>query len=360
MQQTAGRLLFDSTAGKKQRHRVVHCTRSIKGEGVMVYRSAKGARFAGLTTCGSGWACPVCASKISEKRREELTRAVVAWTKSGGQVYLMTGTFPHQWGDDLDMLNERLDVIRNRWRNSSAFKKLPKVGAVASLEVTHGDNGWHPHVHLLVFMERPLTMPERDTLVAMWARQSIKAGVDSDRLSDLIEHGLDIRGGEDAAAYVTKYGREEDWGLSSELTRAHSKTAKGGHLKPFGLLSLATAGDTEAGRLFVDFAEAFHGKRLLTWSPGLKKRFDIDEIEDEDLPDTEEDAETQVAWIQPDQWKLVLSRDARADLLHFVHEYLDGVENTQAEVDDFIQSLANRPRKSSGWHYQPMQPRVFH
>lgn len=360
MQQAAGRLLFDTTAGKRQPHRVVHCNRSIKGDGVMVYRSASGSRFAGLTTCGSGWVCPVCAAKIAEKRREELTRAVVAHTKAGGMVYLMTGTFPHQWGDDLEMLNERLDLIRNRWRGSAAFKGLPKIGAVASLEVTHGENGWHPHVHLLVFVDRALTVPEKDKLVSMWAKQSIKAGVACDKLNELIEHGLDIRGGEDAAAYVTKYGREEEWGLSSELTRAHSKTAKAGNLKPFGLLALATNGDAEAGRLFTVFAEAFKGKRLLTWSPGLKKRFGIDEVEDEDLADSEEHEETQVAWLQPEQWRIVLSRDARAELLHFVHEYLDGVDNTQAEVDDFVQSLASRPRSSSGWHWQPMERRWLH
>lgn len=361
LQQTAGRLLFDTAAGKRQKHRVVHCMRSIRGEGVSLYRSANGARYGGLTTCGSGWTCPVCAAKIAEKRREELTRAVVAWTKQGGSVYLMTGTFPHQWGDDLELLNERLDTIRNRWRNSRTFKALPKAGAVTSLEVTHGENGWHPHIHLLVFMERPLTVPERDALVGMWAKQSIKAGVESCKLSDLIEHGLDIRGGEDAAAYVTKYGREEEWGLSSELTRAHTKTAKAGNLKPFGLLSLATSGDVVAGRLFTEFAEAFHGKRLLNWSPGLKKRFGIDDLEDEALADADDAPdEVQVAWVQPEQWRIVLSRDARGELLNFVSEYLDGVADTQAEVDEFIRSLSTRQRTSSGWHWQPMQRRVFH
>lgn len=359
LQQTAGRLLFDTAAGKRQKYRVVHCGRSIIGEGVGIKRSAVGARYTGLVSCGSGWTCPVCAAKIAEKRRDELTRAVVAWTKSGGSVYLMTGTFPHQWGDDLEELNSRLDRIRNRWRNSSAFKKLPKAGAVTSLEVTHGENGWHPHVHLLVFLDRPLTMSERDALVSMWARQSIKAGVESSRLSDLIEHGLDIRGGEDAAAYITKYGREEDWGLSSELTRAHAKTAKGAHLKPFGLLSLANAGCAVSGRLFVEFAEAFHGKRLLNWSPGLKKRFGIDEVEDEDLPDEELPEEVSIAWIKPEQWRIVLSRDARSELLAFVVDYLDGLDNKQAEIDEFISALARRPRSSSGWHWQPMHPPRF-
>jgi hypothetical protein len=36
--------------------------------------------------------------------------------------------------------------------------------------------------------------------------------------------------------------------------------------------------DKEAGRLFVEFAEAFKGKRQLTWSPGLKRRFGIGEV----------------------------------------------------------------------------------
>jgi len=34
--------------------------------------------YAGLQTCGSPWACPLCSAKISERRREEVQQAIDA------------------------------------------------------------------------------------------------------------------------------------------------------------------------------------------------------------------------------------------------------------------------------------------
>ena len=73
----AGRLLFDGTGAKKQKFRVCHCGRSIKGDVVMVYRSPDGSKAAlkGTILCGSAWTCPICAYRIGEIRREELQAA---------------------------------------------------------------------------------------------------------------------------------------------------------------------------------------------------------------------------------------------------------------------------------------------
>ena len=41
------------------------------------------AHYAGLTTCGSIWACPVCSAKIRNTRALEISAATAAWDFAG-------------------------------------------------------------------------------------------------------------------------------------------------------------------------------------------------------------------------------------------------------------------------------------
>src|SRR5207302_4706222 len=64
--------------------------------GDMVVR-LKGAvhHYAGMSTCGSGWACPVCAAKIRYHRADEASRAVVSALNQGMGSLFITRTIPH-------------------------------------------------------------------------------------------------------------------------------------------------------------------------------------------------------------------------------------------------------------------------
>lgn len=383
LQRAAAGLLWNADQGKAQDFRVCHCGRSIQGTGVSVYRAADGsrARFGGLTTCGSGWTCPVCAQRIAEVRRDELSAAMVKHVASGGRAHLVTLTFPHDATWQLSDLMARFDKARAAWKNSRAYKRILGkegaagcIGAVSSLEITHGANGWHPHLHMLVFTRRSLAEDEIEELksgfrpgrregeIGGWMGQLLRVGL-ADRcdLANIREHSLDVRGGEDAAGYIAKYGREESWGLSSELTRTHAKEGNNGGLTPFGLLQRYTEGEAWAGAKFVEFARAFLGKRLLTWSPGLRKLFDFEEdTSDEDAAAAELPEEKHVARITPEQWKIVIERDARADLLEYAADACFDPDTSQRDVDEFIEYLAKLPKKSRGWFWQPMVRRIFH
>jgi len=389
LQRAAARLLFVEQDGRRQAYRVCHCGRSIQGEGVSIYRHAAGekARFGGLTTCGSGWTCAVCAANLGTKRRQELSAAMAAWIgteqdRAAGRqnhVHLVTLTFPHYREDQLADTMERFDKARQGWKNSRSYKRILGkggaagcIGAVTSAEITWGENGWHPHLHMLVFTRRSLTAAEceelttgfrpgeRERAVGGWIGQLVKAGL-SGNLQDMKAHALDIRDGQKAAEYVAKFGHDEAWGLSAELTKSHAKEARMGGLSPFGLLRAYYEGDAQAGARFVEFAGVFLGRRLVTWAPGLEKALGIDRDDCDETAAEEQGAEEYCGRLTPEQWGTVLRADARADLLEYARTCLTNPDEAQQDLDDYVRYLADltaggRP-PSRGWFYQPMAPR---
>ena len=75
---------------------------------------------------------------------------------------------------------------------------------------------------------------------------------------------MDLRNGQKAASYVSK------WGLEHEMTKGHIKKGKTDSKTPFDLLRDYAEGDENAGKLFRIYFEAFKGTRQLNWSKGLK------------------------------------------------------------------------------------------
>src|SRR6266704_3869037 len=57
--------------------------------------------YSGLSTCGFGFACPVCASKIRFHRAHEVSRAVVSALHQGMVALFVTRTIPHCAEDKL-------------------------------------------------------------------------------------------------------------------------------------------------------------------------------------------------------------------------------------------------------------------
>ena len=342
--------------GLLRHHRVAHCQRSVTREGVDVWRTEAGAHYAGVVTCGSVWHCPVCAPKIAEGRRQDLDQAVRRWVREGGEVYLATFTFRHHQGDRLaEVVKAFQDALRRltSWRG---YKRLladaGAVGAVRALEVTHGENGWHPHVHMLIFARRG-ALEVLQEIEALWLRALRRCGLDG-----VVTHAYDVRGGNEAARYVAKYGHEphrvNEWNAASELTHGQRKRARLKGRTPFGLLLDAAQGDREAARLFQDYAEVFHGRRQLYWSPKLRERLGLGaEASDADLArDQVGEADELVVTLTLHDWAVVLRHNARWELLRVAE--LHG----RTGVERFLDRLRRSPgthqgRFSMRAHYGP-------
>lgn len=268
------------------------------------------AGYAGLQTCGSIWECPVCASKISERRRVEVQTAMTMHKAKGGQVVLLTVTSPHQFTDSLPatLVNQAKawDGFRKNRAGRRFFAALGTVGSIRALEVTHGANGWHPHFHLLIFVEAGVDLLKAHRLAYVaWADECSKAGLGMPSF----KHGVSLQDGSHAEKYVSK------WGLENEITKSHLKKAKSGGRSPFDLLRCYSKGDKQAGALFVEYATHFKGKRQLVWSNGLKALFAIEEATDLELAEREEERAEMGVELSRDDWKIILNFDVRAEIL---------------------------------------------
>ena len=351
--------------------RTAFCLRSrIKGgESVGVWRSTQHqtAHYSGLIVCGSVWTCPVCAAKISERRRLELQAAISQHRESGGDAYLLTLTTPHGRRDDLAQLlamqAKALASFTAQRAVKAVFAEMGEIGRVRAFEVTHGrkgtNNGWHPHYHFLQFAkggaDAAQLMDWRTRLYLEWAKCCERAGLGTPSF----QHGLDLQDGSKADKYLSK------WGLECEMTKGHIKQAKAGGETPFDLLRavLADKSDRQAAALFSEFGRVFKGKRQLSWSRGLRARFDLaEEKTDEELSrEQSEDAEL-LGLISVDEWRDVLRVQARgvvlelaaaggwlavARFLWFIRGAAQGVEIDAAMVQEarglILQIYGNSP-----------------
>lgn len=138
------------------------------------------ASFGGLMTCGSVWSCPRCSAVIAHERAAEISNAIRECYRRGGKVYLLTLTMRHSGRDNLADL---WDALSSGWRSAFGTRswtgqkartfdrggrlttsrammgdaeRFDIAGVTRVVEATYGapadgGNGWHLHVHALLF-----------------------------------------------------------------------------------------------------------------------------------------------------------------------------------------------------------------
>lgn len=315
------------------------------------------ASYGGLQTCGSVWTCPVCAAKIAERRRLEIQAAMAQHRAQGGEVQLLTLTTPHTRFDVLEELLARqakaLQAFLRDKTVKKVFQEMGYQGQIRAWEGTHGrkgtNNGWHPHFHFLQFVlvkgDEGQLMDWKTRLYLRWDAYCQKAGLGSPSFA----HGIDLQDGQQASNYVSK------WGLEDEMTKAHIKKGKAGGETPFDLLRavLADKNDKQAVALFAEFARCFKGKRQLSWSNGLKARFNQAEKDDQELAAEIEDSAELLGQITPDQWRDVLRVKARAVVLELaaaagwpaVQKFLTFIDGCRDGVYQYDETMVAEARQ---------------
>lgn len=313
------------------------------GVDVLYSPEVQKAHYRHLEICASVWMCPICSAKITERRRVELTEVL---GKIDLDIVMVTFTLQH---DDADSLKDSLDALSDSFRSLKQGRKWVQftkdfqlVGFIRALEVTHGANGWHPHLHVLFFFRRGVDRARLEKfLKSHWL-----AMLDRNSASASWRRGVDVqKGNNDVADYIAKYGHEpiylaRSWGVEHELTKAPVKMARGAKgSTPLDLLAQYAFNPKKrvrrrAAALWVTYAKAFKGRRQLFWSHGLRKTLGlVKEQSDEDIAKREEKNAYLLATISFKNWRIILGNDARGELLEVASS------GDKKQLNDFLLSI---------------------
>lgn len=128
------------------------------------------ARYGNVITCGSVWACPICSARIAAKRATETEQALKAHREQGGRLMFVTLTHQHDRAgklvDQLKKQGEALLMMQRDRQYRELCDNAGVLGMVRGLEFTHSDgNGWHAHLHFLVFLAGNEEQAERHAQV---------------------------------------------------------------------------------------------------------------------------------------------------------------------------------------------------
>ena len=286
------------------------------------------AHYRGLMMCGSVWMCPICAAKITERRRLELQETIDAAHDQGLIVFLVTLTLQHGKHEKYKIV---VAALRDAWRKVRGGRgwieikqNYQIVGIVTALEFTVSiDNGGHPHLHVLMFSKLGPGAIDADQL-----RDDV-----SSRYEAILkhharyasnEHGVKVQLGDSHVGdYVAKFGREKEnestWGLAAEMTKGMMKRGRleaGEHYTPFQLLDMASDGDKQAAAMFQQFALAFKGKHQIGGLSAVRKMLGLSKsLSDEEIAEAGEEKTFRFVQLLDKQWAIIRNKGLRGTAL---------------------------------------------
>lgn len=350
--------------------RVEFCRRvkNKRASSVSVVKSPDGhAHFAGLQTCASVWACPVCSSIISERRFLEFEKDINIWRSKDAcnTVLMITYTTPHYIFDTLDKVLELQDkairLMKKQAQTKNGYKTwstimdhVGYIGSFTARDTTFGFvNGWHPHRHECLFTvslsDDELTELRHDLTIA-FENAFIKAGGVINDVSAFRKRAVvvcqanDDAGYKQIAHYVTEI-KGQDWSLAQEATKGVVKTSRHGNLTPFGILAAIKNGHSKSDLLkkkFYEYCQTMKGKRQFFASKGVRAWLGNNEIlSDDEILQESENYNLLFCSIPDDVWEEILYLDVRAEVLSMAQEFKNG--------DDFlIELLRCFPKRAGG------------
>jgi hypothetical protein len=326
--------------------RCFDCGREPSGVAVSMRRTNESVvGFAGLVSCGRVWLCPVCNAKVMAVRAIEIG-LILAWASAEGyQVIWGSLTVRHNAASDLgDLLRIqreawRLLVSSKPWRNASStstvahvhtlacgpvcerkretilLPQLGRVGYIRAAELTIGANGWHPHIHPLIFVKGSRELAEKiaQQTVDGWV---IGVGLAGGEAEGYGAQQLKVINPEDSweliAGYMTKQTYDHSK-MALEAVWSQGKKGRGRALETvahWDLLARIETGDMDVIDRWYQLEDAIPGHRMLSMSRGLRSFAHVaDEVDDETIAAQEVGSSTDdVCFISPDGWRGIRDR----------------------------------------------------
>lgn len=178
---------------------------------VKLLTAGEGAWFDGIVQCRSR-TCPPCFVARRFRAANEIAHVVTEREhETARQSFLATLTVRHSAGDPVSLTRDVRKVWRRmmqsrRWQT---FKREHGVEWIAAEEVTRGEHGWHPHMHVLLMPRKAINTEDVYSAAFDWHgawSKLVEKYIGRDHVPTR-EHGCDLQPC-DSAAYLTKLGLE--------------------------------------------------------------------------------------------------------------------------------------------------------
>lgn len=188
------------------------------------------ARMSGHFICGCNWTCEMCARATVARNRSWLRAALFPALKEHGKSgSLVTLTLAHSYNVDWAVPVAALKAAYGLFdkRMAKVYKKAGSVGKFKAFEVTIGQNGIHPHFHILVThdIDADLVAMEAAMRDAWYSAVNEAGGRCTDRGFDfqanrLNDYAAKMEAAHELSSQSTKQGRKNGKSLSQTLDAA--------------------------------------------------------------------------------------------------------------------------------------------
>lgn len=246
-----------------------------------------------------------------------------SWSKQGNSVSMATYTISHQTYESCEEVLTRLMAAYNRFKSGKGYQSLKFLhgvaGSVRALEVLHGRNGWHWHLHEIFLLQGMAKIRHKSMLATMskrWMDVVSKSG------GHAVEKGFDLKHeSQSAFDYIVKFGKtgqSETWNVAREVVRAPAKqrrTEISGH-HPFALLENSERRRADAVA-WNEYVQATKGKQQLRYSVGAKQLLGMIDVTDDEIIDAESAAEDRVMVSIPSRGWYLLNMRATSVIVEF-------------------------------------------
>ncbi|QOX80217.1 hypothetical protein FY034_15165 [Trichlorobacter lovleyi] len=185
----------------------------------------------------------------------EIKCAEEACKARGGQRAMLSLTVPHDSGESLSEVFLRLSKIKKQMFLLRSWRKLSNCldGAITVLHILHGKNGWHPHIHMLLFFKPESPVPEESEVSNIW-------------LTAMLKQGLDVSFDHSASFKLF----ESDNTVGYYLCGLNDKKNKGRNI--FEIIASAILKNNYSDlNLLQEYALAVKGRHNVSWSKGLRR-----------------------------------------------------------------------------------------
>ncbi len=306
------------------RKRTAQCRLLRIAKTVQLYADGKTVKVGGVACCGNVHGCPVCAARIYARRSFEIDSMLSQWIGYGPErkgpenatAHMLTLTVSHAVSTSLETT---LRGVAEAWRDlftgraGQALRAMLTMKHFArSLELTHGKNGWHPHLHVIALTEGALTEEAELYLTERW-QEAVAKHCGAQCMPDDL-HGVDVKrlSTSNDGRYVEKMGLE----IAGIIT----KGGRNGNRTFWQLAHDAAKGDRVAVALWKEAQACLFASRQLTWSRGTRERFELPDVTDleasgdsaedgsETLPATESIVPFRLD-VAPERWDAAKRRD---------------------------------------------------